>query len=70
METTGRAAQVGTQTEHVFTEDFWMSLDLVCNALDNMKARFYVDQRCVSPPPTAPCALVYCAQCESVMVVE
>ena len=34
---------VADTTEHVFTESFWNELDLVCNALDNMKARLYVD---------------------------
>merc|ERR1719174_1535276 len=38
---------VGTKTEHVFTDQFWMGLDGVCNALDNMEARFYVDGMCV-----------------------
>ena len=36
---------VGDKTEHIFDEHFWTGLDLVCNALDNMKARFYVDGR-------------------------
>eukprot|EP00439_Symbiodinium_sp_Y106_P072284 s504_g13.t1 len=30
-----------------FNDEFWMSLDGVCNALDNMEARFYVDDQCV-----------------------
>ena len=38
---------VADTTEHLFTEDFWNGLDLVCNALDNMKARLYVDGRCI-----------------------
>lgn len=38
---------VADNTEHIFDDNFWASQDLVCNALDNMKARFYVDNRCV-----------------------
>merc|ERR1712054_598222 len=38
---------VGTDTEDTFNDDFWMSQDLVVNALDNLKARLYVDGRCV-----------------------
>jgi len=39
--------RVGQDTEHVFTEDFWKSLDGATNALDNVDARQYVDRRCV-----------------------
>jgi hypothetical protein len=38
---------VCTETEDTFDEAFWTGLDGVCNALDNMKARFYVDEKCV-----------------------
>jgi len=38
---------VGEKTEDHFNDEFWMSLDGVCNALDNMEARFYVDKQCV-----------------------
>ena len=39
---------VGPATEaEPFTDAFWESLDGVCNALDNMEARFYVDKICV-----------------------
>jgi ubiquitin-activating enzyme E1 len=38
---------VGPNTESTFDDTFWMSLDGVCNALDNMEARFYVDKQCV-----------------------
>lgn len=34
-------------TEHIFDDDFWMSLDVVCNALDNIDARLYSDGKCV-----------------------
>jgi ubiquitin-activating enzyme E1 len=38
---------VGTSTESTFNDAFWISLDGVCNALDNMEARRYVDAMCV-----------------------
>nr|OQO25356.1 hypothetical protein B0A51_09929 [Rachicladosporium sp. CCFEE 5018] len=39
--------RVAPDTEHVFNETFWESLDGVTNALDNVEARTYVDRRCV-----------------------
>lgn len=39
--------RVGPDTEEVFNDAFWESLDFVVNAVDNIKARQYVDQRCV-----------------------
>ena len=39
--------RVAQDTEHIFNEDFWNSLDGVTNALDNVDARTYVDRRCV-----------------------
>ena len=38
---------VGLSTENIFNDEFWMQLDGVCNALDNMEARKYVDVQCV-----------------------
>jgi ubiquitin-activating enzyme E1 len=38
---------VGPNTEEVFNDDFWASLDGVCNALDNMESRLYIDRCCV-----------------------
>ncbi|KIJ19978.1 hypothetical protein PAXINDRAFT_7243 [Paxillus involutus ATCC 200175] len=38
---------VGQATENVFDDDFFASLDGVTNALDNVAARVYMDQRCV-----------------------
>uniref|UniRef100_A0A1D1Y6H3 E1 ubiquitin-activating enzyme n=2 Tax=Anthurium amnicola TaxID=1678845 RepID=A0A1D1Y6H3_9ARAE len=35
------------ETENVFNDSFWGSLDVVVNALDNVNARMYMDQRCV-----------------------
>lgn len=39
--------RVGPETEAIFNDEFWESLSGVCNALDNVQARLYVDQRCV-----------------------
>lgn len=39
--------KVGAETEEIFDNDFWESLDFVTNALDNIDARTYVDRRCV-----------------------
>ena len=39
--------RVSQDTEEIFNEDFWESLDGVTNALDNVDARTYVDRRCV-----------------------
>jgi ubiquitin-activating enzyme E1 len=38
---------VGPSTENIFTDEFWQGLDGVCNALDNIAARRYVDSKCV-----------------------
>lgn len=39
--------RVGSDTESVFNDRFWENLDFVVNAVDNIKARLYVDQKCV-----------------------
>jgi len=39
--------RVSPETEDIFNEDFWQSLDGVTNALDNVETRTYVDRRCV-----------------------
>ncbi|KAI0081689.1 ubiquitin activating enzyme [Panus rudis PR-1116 ss-1] len=38
---------VGPDTENVYTDEFFAAIDGVTNALDNVKARQYMDQRCV-----------------------
>eukprot|EP00752_Nemacystus_decipiens_P009825 g8767.t1 len=38
---------VSPGTENLFPDHFWEGLDFVTNALDNVKARLYVDSRCV-----------------------
>lgn len=44
---TAHEIRVGQETETTFTDEFWEGLSGVCNALDNVQARLYVDQRCV-----------------------
>lgn len=39
--------RVGSDTEAVFNDQFWEKLDFIVNAVDNIKARLYVDSRCV-----------------------
>ncbi|XP_057442225.1 ubiquitin-activating enzyme E1 1-like [Lotus japonicus] len=39
--------RVGPETENVFHDAFWENLNVVINALDNVNARLYVDQRCL-----------------------
>ncbi|KAK2982725.1 hypothetical protein RJ640_025141, partial [Escallonia rubra] len=39
--------RVGPETENVFDDTFWEKLSVVVNALDNINARLYVDQRCL-----------------------
>lgn len=38
---------VSPDTEDLFNDDFWESLDFIVNAVDNIKARLYVDSKCV-----------------------
>jgi len=40
--------KVGPGTENVFSEAFYNNTDIVCNALDNFDARYYVDRRCTA----------------------
>uniref|UniRef100_A0A5B6ZMS4 E1 ubiquitin-activating enzyme n=1 Tax=Davidia involucrata TaxID=16924 RepID=A0A5B6ZMS4_DAVIN len=35
------------ETENVFDDTFWENLSVVINALDNVNARLYIDQRCL-----------------------
>lgn len=39
--------RVSPDTEMVFDDAFWESIDVVINALDNVNARLYVDSRCL-----------------------
>jgi ubiquitin-activating enzyme E1 len=38
---------VSPDTEDIFNDNFWDSLDFIVNAVDNIKARLYVDSKCV-----------------------
>jgi ubiquitin-activating enzyme E1 len=41
------STKMGPDTEDLFDDDWFEALDGVCNALDNVQARTYMDQRCV-----------------------
>jgi molybdopterin/thiamine biosynthesis adenylyltransferase len=43
-----RLDKVHDASAHIFTDKFFENLTLVANALDNVKARRYVDMRCVT----------------------
>jgi len=43
-----RLDKVHDGTNHIFTDSFFEGLTIVTNALDNLAARKYVDQRCVT----------------------
>lgn len=38
---------VAPETENVFNDEFWEGLDFVVGAVDNIKARLYVDKQCL-----------------------
>jgi ubiquitin-activating enzyme E1 len=44
---TARQNRVNPENEVIFNDAFWDSLELVINAVDNVNARLYVDNRCV-----------------------
>lgn len=39
--------RVAPENEEFFSDDFFNSLNFVVNAVDNVKARLFVDSRCV-----------------------
>lgn len=39
--------RVCNENEHIYTDEFWDNISFVLNAVDNVKAREYVDQKCV-----------------------
>ena len=47
LKVTTLQAFVSPDTEDQFNDDFWEGLDFVVNAVDNIKARLYVDRQCV-----------------------
>lgn len=40
-------SRAGPETEHIFNDDFFDSIDGVAIAVDNLEARKYIDRRCV-----------------------
>jgi len=40
--------RVGQETESIFNDAFYRSLSGVCNALDNVEARMYMDSQCIN----------------------
>ena len=47
MNTTRYIHRVGSDNEKIFNRNFWENKDIIINALDNIEARQYVDNRCV-----------------------
>lgn len=47
LNVTVHQAFVSPDTEDLFNDEFWEGLDFVVNAVDNIKARLYVDNKCV-----------------------
>ncbi len=47
LNTQAMTSLVAPNTEDIFNEKFWDGLDFVVNAVDNIKARLYVDSKCV-----------------------
>jgi len=47
FQSTAYESKVAPDTESIFNDEFFDSLDLVFTALDNVEARLYIDQRCV-----------------------
>jgi len=43
-----RLDRVEEKSEHIYDDKFLSELSVVTNALDNVKARLYVDQRCIT----------------------
>ncbi|GAW83634.1 ubiquitin-activating enzyme E1 [Plasmodium gonderi] len=39
--------KVGLENEHIFDDNFWNKQNVIVNALDNIQARQYVDNKCV-----------------------
>jgi len=39
--------RVNFENEPIFNDNFWQSQDCIINAVDNVKARLHVDNRCV-----------------------
>lgn len=39
--------RVGQETENIFNENFWKKQDFIINAVDNVEARIYINQKCI-----------------------
>jgi molybdopterin/thiamine biosynthesis adenylyltransferase len=39
--------RVHEDTENIYSDQFFSQIDAVTNALDNVKARKYIDKRCI-----------------------
>ena len=44
---TALTERVGKETEDTFSDSFFLQLDGICNALDNVDSRIYMDKKCV-----------------------
>lgn len=47
MNVTANLNRVAPDTEHIYDHEFFESVDIVCNALDNVQARLYIDSKCI-----------------------
>lgn len=47
LNVTAYTTYVDPSTENIFNDTFWERLNFIVNAVDNIKARLYVDQKCV-----------------------
>ena len=43
-----RLDKIHKDTDHIYTEEFFKSQTVVANALDNVAARIFIDQKCVN----------------------
>ncbi|KAL2509840.1 Ubiquitin-activating enzyme E1 2 [Forsythia ovata] len=57
------------ETENVFDDTFWENLSVVINALDNVNARLYIDQRCLYFQKPLLESGTRCAKCNTQMVI-
>lgn len=46
MNVDSKALRIGPDSEVVFNEEYWENLTMVVNAVDNVNARRYADDRC------------------------
>ena len=47
LKTKAMKLRVAPENEEIFDDNFWTNLNFVVNAVDNVKARMYVDSKCV-----------------------